>query len=123
MSSDFQIDKDNSFGEWLHQQIAEAAYFEQEAWAIDRVRRVESRLQAVRPQEEPLIVEIPWLELFTAFTGPGRYIYFSRRLYERCATDEHVAFVIAHEMAHHDLRHVDLFSRWAPKIVSLPGAS
>jgi beta-barrel assembly-enhancing protease len=60
--------------------------------------------------------------LFTAFTAPGRYIYISRRLYERCATDEQVALVIGHEIAHHDLRHLDLFARWAPKIISLPGA-
>ena len=123
MSDDFQIEKGMSFGDWLHQQISDAAYFEQEAWAIDRVRRVEDRLQASRGDSERLLVEIPWLDVFTAFTAPGRYIYFSRRLYERCATDEHVAFVIAHEIAHHDLRHVDLFAGWAPKIISLPGAS
>jgi predicted Zn-dependent protease len=91
--------------------------------AIDRVRRVETRLQAGRPDSERLLVEIPWLDGLTAFTAPGRYVYFSRRLYERCATDEHVAFVIAHEIAHHDLRHVDLFAGWAPKIIGLPGAS
>ena len=123
MSVDFQIKEGASFGEWLHEQIDEAAHFEQEAWAVDRVRRVEDRLQGDRPQAERLFVEIPWLDLFTAFTAPGRYIYFSRRLYERCATDEHVAFVIAHEIAHHDLHHVDLFAGWAPRIISLPGAA
>jgi predicted Zn-dependent protease len=111
-----------SFSEWLHQQLREAAHFEEEAWAIDRVRHVSDRLQSGRPSAQRLIVEIPWLDIFTAFTGPGRYIYIARRLFERCATDEHVAFLIAHEMAHHDLHHVDLFAGWAPKITRLPGA-
>ena len=67
-------------------------------------------------------VEIPWMEEPTAFTAPGRYIYFSRRLYELCATDEEVAFVVGHELAHHDLRHVALFQSWSGAVARLPGA-
>ena len=122
MAGDFQIEKRASFGEWLHGQMHEAVHFETEVWAIERIHRVQDRLQAGRPAGEFLVAEIPWLQEVTAFTGPGRYIYFSRRLYERCATDEQVAFVIAHEMAHHDLGHVHLFAGWAPKIIGLPGA-
>ena len=69
------------------------------------------------------MVEIPWMEEATAFTAPGRYIYFARRLYELCPTDEEVAFVIAHEIAHHDLGHVALFSGWANAVARLPGAT
>ena len=123
MSSDFQADQAASFGEWLHGQIDEVALFEQEAWAVDRVRRIQDLLQASRPPSKRLVVEIPWLDLFTAFTAPGRYIYISRRLYERCSVDEHVAFVIAHEMAHHDLQHLDLFAGWTPKLINLPGST
>ena len=123
MAGDFKFEKGASFGEWLHDQMHEAVHFETEVWALDRVRRVEERLQEGRPETQRLIVEIPWLEVVTAFTAPGRYIYFSRRLYERCATDAEVALVIAHEMAHHDLGHVNLFAGWAPKIVNLPGAT
>ncbi len=122
MAGDFDVEKGEPFGEWLHEQIFEAAYFEMEAWAIDRVRRVEERLQTGRPGQERLIVEIPWLDLVTAFTAPGRYIYFSRRLYERCGSDEQVAFVVAHELAHHDLGHVHLFGKWTSKLIGLPGA-
>jgi len=123
MAGDFQIEKDTSFGEWLHQQMLDSAHFETEVWAVDRVRRVEDRLQAGRTASERLIVEIPWLQVITAFTAPGRYIYFSRRLYERCAIDDQVALVVAHEIAHHDLGHIDLLAHWAPKIMKLPGAS
>ena len=123
MGHDFQFERGESFGEWLHKTMLEGMVFEDAPWAIDRVRRVESRLQADRPQCDWLTVEIPWLEEPTAFTAPGRYIYFSRRLYELCATDEQVAFVVAHEIAHHDLGHVALFHGWADKIARLPGAT
>jgi hypothetical protein len=38
-------------------------------------------------------------------------------------TDDQVAFVVAHEMAHHDLGHINVFAGWADKIASLPGAA
>lgn len=123
MAHDFPFDRDQSFGEWLHKEIHESAVIEDATWAIDRVRRVEERLQADRTCADRLAVEVPWLEEATAFTAPGRYIYFSRRLFELCATDEQVAFVIGHEIAHHDLGHVNLFHSWAPAIARLPGAS
>jgi len=123
MGHDFQFERGESFGEWLHREMLEAVVFEDAPWAIERIRRVESRLQADRLQSKRLIVEIPWLEEATAFTAPGRYIYFSRRLYEVCATDEQVAFVVSHEIAHHDLGHVALFRGWTDKIVGLPGAT
>jgi hypothetical protein len=123
LDGDFKVENDSSFGEWLHQQIKEAVHLESEAWWVERAKRVETQLQANRPASERLLVEIPWIEEVTAFTAPGRYIYFSRRLFERCTTDAHTAFVIAHEIAHHDLKHVDLFAGWADKITALPGAS
>jgi hypothetical protein len=122
MAGDFQFEKGASFGEWLHQQMSEAVHFETEPWAVDRARRIEERLQTGRSQSERLIVEIPWLDVVTAFTAPGRYIYFSRRLYERCASDEQVALVVAHEIAHHDLGHIKVFAGWATAISRLPGA-
>ena len=123
MAGDFQFEKGASFGEWLHSQLQEAVYFETEAWALDRVKRVEDRLQAKRPDNLRLVVEIPWMEVVTAFTSPGRYIYITRSLYQLCSTDAEVAMVIAHEIAHHDLGHVSLFANWAPKIIHFPGAT
>lgn len=75
----------------------------------DRARVVAERLQAPRPRHERFVVEVPWLKAITAFTAPGRYIYFGRRLLERCPDEATAAFVIAHEMAHHDLGHLSLF--------------
>jgi Zn-dependent protease with chaperone function len=122
MAGDFQFEKGASFGEWLHGRLHEDIHFETEAWALDRVQRVEDRLQAGRPDNHRLLVEIPWMETVTAFTCPGRYIYFTRSLYQLCGTDAEVAMVIAHEMAHHDLDHVSLFASWASKMIHFPGA-
>jgi hypothetical protein len=123
MGHDFAIERGQTFGEWLHHEMLEVATFEDAPWAIERIRRVEARLQAGRPESDRMVVEIPWLEEMTAFTAPGRYIYFSRRLYEVCATDDQVAFVVGHELAHHDLGHVAIFHGWTDRLIRLPGAA
>jgi|SRR6267378_2174189 len=51
MAYDFQFERRASFGEWLHEQLREVALFEDAAWAIDRVRRIEEALQAGRPPD------------------------------------------------------------------------
>ena len=88
MAGDFPFEHGQNFGDWLHNQLMEAVTFEDAPWAIERIRRVEARLQSERKPEARLIVEIPWLDEPTAFTAPGRYIYFGRGLYQLCATDE-----------------------------------
>lgn len=123
MAGDFPFEKGASFGEWLHDELHKAVLFETEAWALDRARRVEDRLQAGRPDDHRLTVEIPWMEVVTAFTAPGSYIYFTRSLYQLCGTDAQVAMVMAHEIAHHDLGHTSLFASWAPKTIHFPGAT
>ena len=109
MSSDFEIEPGVSFGTWLHAQVAENAFFERNGFMPDRARRVAEQLQLDRDADARFTVEVPWLRVFTAFTAPGQFIYFSRRLLERCPDDETTALVIAHEIAHHDLGHLDLF--------------
>ena len=109
-SSDFDIAPGEPFGEWLHAAIAENALLEQHGFMPDRVRAAAARLQRDRPPDRRFVVEVPWLDAATAFTAPGRYIYFGRRLLERCPHEDSAAFVIAHEIAHHDLGHLDHFS-------------
>lgn len=76
---------------------------------MDQVDRVAERLQSDRSPAERLQVLVPWLWLATAFVAPGRYIYISRRLLERCRDDDSVAMILGHELAHHDLGHLDYF--------------
>lgn len=109
-STDFEINEGLLFSEWLHSEIADTAFLEKNGFMPDRVRAVSDRLQQDRPEKTRFVAEIPWLQAITAFTAPGKYIYFARRLLERCPDEETTAFVIAHEIAHHDLGHLRLFN-------------
>ena len=109
-SGDFELEPGEWFGEWLYNEIATGVHIEQHGFMPDRVRAAAERLQRDRPPDERFIGVVPWLDAFNAFTAPGRYIYFGRRLLERCPHEDSAAFVIAHEIAHHDLGHLDLFA-------------
>jgi len=92
--------------EWIHQRLLDAYACEQDGWAVEQVRRIDARLQAGVPPEQRLETVILWIPEVTAFVMPGRHVYVSRRLVERAMDDEQLAFVIAHEIAHHRLGHV-----------------
>ena len=109
-SSDFELNPGEWFGDWLHAQIADNAFIEKNGHMPDRVRAAATRLQQDRPTDQRFVAEVPWLQSFSAFTAPGKYVYFSRPLLERCPHEDAAAFVIAHEIAHHDLGHLELFS-------------
>jgi predicted Zn-dependent protease len=99
-------------GQKLYDALHEAYVLETSGWAVEQVTRVAQRLQADAEEKNRLQVVVPWIEAFTAFTAPGQYIYVSRRLLEVCRTDEAVAFIIAHEIAHHRLGHLEVFPDW-----------
>ncbi len=90
--------------DWLREAIEGELVIEREGWAAERAARVTAQLQRDRADRfETLVV---WSDEHTAFTGPGRTVYFGRRLLERLPDDDAAAFVIAHEIAHHRLGHV-----------------
>jgi predicted Zn-dependent protease len=107
-------DAERESGAFLHRILTEGYCHEREPWALEQARRVADRLQAGRPEGERFRVEVLWTSEVTAFTGPGRWIYLSRRLMERCLHEDAVAMVVAHEIAHHDMGHLDAGSplRW-----------
>lgn len=113
---------DRKLGAMVYRQIKKEVSFEEEPFFLDCIARVSARLHSAAPDYSELKTVIPWMSERTAFTAPGDYIYFTRGLLERCPKDEHVAFVIGHEMAHHHLGHVALFEGWMGKVAELPGA-
>lgn len=100
-------DEELESGAFLHRILTEGFCHEREPWALEQARSVAERLQAGRPPEERLHVEVLWTAEVNAFTAPGRWVYLSRRLMERCLYEDAVAMVVAHEIAHHDLGHLD----------------
>ena len=110
-------------GEELFNLLREEIHFEDDPFWVSKVESALERMQKICPEFPKLRVVIPWMEERTAFTAPGRFIYFSRRLLELFPTEEQVAFVLGHEMAHQHLGHVDLFKGWLDKFSEIPGAS
>jgi Zn-dependent protease with chaperone function len=106
------VDPRAEFSEWLHAELIRDFAVEREAWALDRVERVQERLNQHRADKGPLDTTILEIDPPLAFTLVGHHVYLSRRLLERLPTDDAVAFVLAHEAAHHDLGHFDLFTGW-----------
>lgn len=120
MAPERQSDADLEFGDWLYRELTADVHREETGWAPERVERVAARLQADRAEEVRLVPIVLWIRVFTAFTTVGRYIYVGRRLLERCADDESAAFLVAHEIAHHDLGHLSA-PDWLPEGVRKRG--
>jgi hypothetical protein len=115
-------ENDRDLPAWLHTVITGAYAAEREGWALDMVRRVDARLQAGRPPEERFESVILWIPELNAFTMPGRHLYLSRRLVERARDDDALAFIVAHEIAHHDLGHLPDAEEWARELDSRASA-
>jgi predicted Zn-dependent protease len=112
-----------ALGEWLHGAIVEACEVDTTPWVIEIVERVVERLHPTLPSGARPEILVIFVQAMTAFTAPGGYIYVSRRLLERCPADPAVALLIAHEVAHHELGHLDLFTGVARHLPRVGGAA
>jgi Zn-dependent protease with chaperone function len=104
--------KDQNFGEQFHSLLTSGRGMVSRDFSHEAVSRAMAALNEARTPLEPMIGEVLWLGAPVAFTFAGPYVYISRRLIERCASDAPVAFALAHEMGHHDLGHLDRADRW-----------
>jgi len=100
----------------FYEYLDETTVLDHDGWAYDLTQRVAQRLQAGDPAEHRLEPVVTWIEQATAFTVPGRYVYFSRALLQCALSEEAVAFAFAHELAHHRLGHL---KQWLKEV---PGA-
>ncbi len=74
----------------------------QAARAIEIAARLNAK-RSGRPKQ-PVVL---WNNNFAAVTLRGRWVYVAKGLAERLS-DDGLAFVLAHEMAHHDLDHLTI---------------
>jgi len=110
-------------GEQIHSILLGQFGLASRDFSHERVARAMTALDAVRTPLPPMVAEILWLPPPTAFTLPGQYIYITRRFIERCRSDDPVAFVLAHEIAHHDLGHLSRAERWVDSALAhIPAA-
>jgi Zn-dependent protease with chaperone function len=99
-------------GERLHSVFLRQFGLRNRDFSHERVARAMAALNAARAPSAPMIGEVLWLSPPIAFTLPGPYVYITRRFIERCTSDAPVAFVLAHEIGHHDLGHLKRAERW-----------
>jgi Zn-dependent protease with chaperone function len=88
-------------------------------WAQERAEAVTARLNAVR-SGPPLETFVLWASGLQAFTLPGHRVYLTRELMEQLPGEGAVAFVIGHEMAHHDLGHLSVDPAVAVRLPDIP---
>ena len=100
------------FGEQFHTLLVSGLGMASRDFSHEAVDRAMAALNKARAPLDPMIGEVLWLGAPVAFTFAGPYVYISRRLIERCASDAPVAFALAHEIGHHDLGHLDRADRW-----------
>jgi Zn-dependent protease with chaperone function len=110
-------------GERLHSILLRQFGLRNRDFSHDRVARAMAALNAARAPSAPMVGEVLWLSPPMGFTLPGPYLYITRRFIERCPSDAPVAFVLAHEIAHHDLGHLKRAERWMDgALVHIPAA-
>ena len=98
-----------SIGQIIFDTLYDEVIIDSEKWAIDRSDAIMERFQKHCNLDKNYKVIIPWITTHTAFTAPGDYIFFSRKLFQECATEEMAALIIAHEISHHMLGHLAKF--------------
>lgn len=96
-------------GDEVLKKLNKLTVVDRNGWTVESVERVANHLsQALERRwnySKIFQVSVYWSSIMSAFTCPGKHIFISRRLLERCRTDDMIAFVLAHEMAHHQLGH------------------
>jgi predicted Zn-dependent protease len=95
------------FGEAFRAAFESEVDVEKSGWAVDLAKRAATRVQSCDEPEARKLPVVYWSKERTAFTLPGRYIYLSRTLLEEALPEDAVAFVFAHELAHHRLDHIE----------------
>ncbi|MFT7520984.1 MAG: Zn-dependent protease with chaperone function [Kiritimatiellia bacterium] len=71
-----------------------------------RVAAIGDHLNTVRPSKPPKRACVIWNLEHAACTQPGRWVYITKNVADRMPSDDALAFIVAHEMAHHDLAHL-----------------
>ena len=74
---------------------------------VERVQRISFKISSVCQRKDiafsfKVLNNDKWLN---AVSLPGGYVYVTKKLVEKCSTDDELAFVIGHEVAHIAMKH------------------
>jgi predicted Zn-dependent protease len=124
-----EIQSDIELGTKYAEQIAKELKFSKDQEKIDRIQRIGQQLAAVA---QKTTVKVSWgdkrLNPFTyrffvvedkdvnAFSVPGGFIYVNEGLIDFAESDDELAGVLAHEIAHAALRHLATLRREQSKL-------
>lgn len=91
---------------------------------VKRVVDIIKRLSAVRPNSDAVFtVQLVKSDVPNAYALPGGFLFVTDRLLELDITDDELAFVLAHEMAHVLLKHHQRQQRESGKAAGIQAAS
>ncbi|MEQ1822001.1 MAG: M48 family metalloprotease [Fimbriimonadaceae bacterium] len=124
-----ELDRDTKLGEKYSKEVEKEVKFSKNEAMIARTQRVANELAAIAYS---LPVEVTWGdkrlnpfkytfkviegEDINAFSLPGGFIYVYEGLLKFADTDDELAGVLAHEIAHASLRHVDKMEKDSSKL-------
>lgn len=75
-------------------------------WSVRLARDAFGLLKSAFPNISHYQIRVLHNPNYLAFTVDGHHIFLTRTMLELCGSVERAAFVIAHEIAHHELGHV-----------------
>jgi len=105
-----------TMGEWMRIVFEHTLDIVDDGESVARAQRIAEAIQKGRPSWDRRTILVVDAGEVTAFAAPGAYIYLSQALIDACS-DDALAFVIGHEIAHHDLGHL---SALHDRVVQLP---
>ena len=110
-------------GRYLYEQLVHNQKVYRNRAAERRVSNIASRILYSAPPMGHWEITLLDDDSFNAMTTPGNYIYVHRGLLETCSTDDEVAAVLSHEVAHRLSRH-DILStseKWGNALTLIAG--
>jgi hypothetical protein len=109
-------------GEWLRRELSHQ-YGTVSHRLFPLTAGVVARLNESRAPGSPLALVALKNPQPSAFIGPGRWFYMTQGLLERIRDEDQIAFVAAHEMAHHDLGHTGVLHEYLRTLRDLPAGT